>query len=205
MANELKRTEPPAIPHAPTQYERRYQDETNNVLRLFFNRLNKLLRNLLSTDDGGKYLYFPRGLFYSTQNQTAAVINTGYAVTYNNTYIGNGVSIANNSQVMVSADGVYNFQLTLQIEHSNASAATLWTWINKNGVDVDYGGQEHTITGNSLQVVHWNFSIDLTAGDYIEMYWAVSDITLTVHTQAATAPHPGIPSAVMAVSFVSNL
>jgi len=205
VANELTRVEPPALPLAPTQYERRYQDESNNVLRLFFNRLNRLLRNLLSTDDGGKYLYFPRGLFYSTQNQTAAVVSTGYAVTYNNTYIGNGVSIANNSQITVSADGVYNFQLTVQIEQSNASAATLWTWINKNGTDVPYGAQEHTVSGSALQVVHWNFSIDLTAGDYIEMYWAVDDTAVELHTHAAATPHPGVPAAVMAVSFVSNL
>lgn len=205
MANELNRVEPPAIPYATQQYDRRAQDDTNNVLRLFFNRLNKLLRNLLSTDDGGKYLYFPRGLFYSTQDQTAAATSTGYAVTYNNTYIGNGVYIENNSKVQVSADGVYNFQLTIQIEQSNASAATLWTWINKSGTDVSYGAQEHTISGNALQVVHWNFSIDLASDDYIEMYWATDDTAVSVHTNAAATPHPGVPSVVLAVSFVSNL
>jgi len=205
VANELNRVEPPAIPYATQQYDRRAQDDTNNVLRLFFNRLNKLLRNLLSTDDGGKYLYFPRGLFYSTQDQTAAATSTGYAVTYNNTYIGNGVYIENNSKVQVSADGVYNFQLTIQIEQSNASAATLWTWINKSGTDVSYGAQEHTISGNALQVVHWNFSIDLASDDYIEMYWATDDTAVSVHTHAAATPHPGVPSVVLAVSFVSNL
>jgi hypothetical protein len=31
---------PPNLPLAPTEYERRYQDQLNNVLRLFFNQLN---------------------------------------------------------------------------------------------------------------------------------------------------------------------
>jgi hypothetical protein len=31
---------PPNLPLAPEQYERRYQDQLNNVLRLFFNRLS---------------------------------------------------------------------------------------------------------------------------------------------------------------------
>jgi len=36
---ELNAT-PPNLPLAPDQYDRRYQDQLNNVLRLFFNQLN---------------------------------------------------------------------------------------------------------------------------------------------------------------------
>jgi hypothetical protein len=36
---ELNAT-PPNLPLAPDQYERRYQDQLNNILRLFFNQLN---------------------------------------------------------------------------------------------------------------------------------------------------------------------
>jgi len=31
---------PPNLPLAPDQYERRYQDQVNNVLRLYFNQLS---------------------------------------------------------------------------------------------------------------------------------------------------------------------
>ena len=31
---------PPSLPLAPEEYDRRYQDQLNNVLRLFFVRLN---------------------------------------------------------------------------------------------------------------------------------------------------------------------
>lgn len=207
MANQIEKTEPPALPLAPDEYERSFTDQGNNVLRLFFNRLVNNVNSILSTDDGGKFLYMPRGLFYSTVDQTAALANTGYPVEFENTYIGNGVSIAgvDNTRITITDDGVYNFQVTLQLEHNNSSAATLWTWINKNGTDQPYGGQKNTIKGNDDMAVHWNFSIDLTAGQYIEMYWATSDIQLNLHTEAATAPHPGLPSSVVAVSFVSNL
>jgi hypothetical protein len=207
MANEIDQVEPPALPLAPDGYDRPFVDQQSNVLRLFFRRLTNIVTTLTSTEDGGKFLYMPRGLFYSTADQTAASINTGYPVEFENTYIGNGISIegADNTQITVSADGVYNFQVTLQLEHNNSSAATLWTWINKNGTDQSYGGQKNTIKGNDDIAVHWNFSIDLTAGQYIEMYWATSDTQLNLHTEAATAPHPGLPSAVVAVSFVSNL
>lgn len=207
MANQIEKIEPPALPLATGTYSRQYQDQTNSILRLFFNRITSLVRALLSTNDGGRFLYFPRGLFYSTTNQTAAVVNTGYPVEFENTYIGNGVSIggADNTRITVSADGIYNFQVTLGMQHTNSSDVTVWTWINKNGTDVPYGGQKQAIKGNADRALYWNFSIDLTAGQYIEMYWAVSDTTATLHTEAATTPHPGVPSAIVAVSFVSNL
>ena len=207
MPNEIDKVATPALPLAPEGYERPYMDQNSNVLRLFFNRFVNVVNTLLSTDDGGKFLYMPRGLFYSTVDQTAAAINTGYPVEFENTYIGNGISIGgtDNTRITASDDGVYNFQVTLQLEHNNSSAATLWTWINKNGTDQPYGGQKNTIKGNDDIAVHWNFSIDLTAGQYIEMYWATDDVQLNLHTEAATAPHPGLPSTVVAVSFISNL
>ena len=207
MANEINRIEPPAIPLATEEYDRPFMDQFSNVFRLFFNRLNNVVSTITSTDDGGKFLYMPRGLFYSTVDQTATLTNTGYPVEFENTYIGNGVSIGgtDDTRLTVTDDGVYNFQVTLQLEHNNSSSATLWTWINKNGTDQPYGGQKNTIKGNDDIAVHWNFSIDLTAGQYIEMYWATSDTQLNLHTEAATAPHPGLPSTVVAVSFVSNL
>jgi len=207
MANQIQKPVPPAIPLPTEQYNRPFMDQTFNVLRLFFNGLTTTVNSLLSTNDGGKVLYMPRGLFYSTTNQAATLINTGYPVEFENTYIGNGVSIAgvDSTRITVSADGVYNFQVTLTTQHTNSSNVQIWTWINKNGTDVPYGAQKQTVKGNGDKSVYWSFSIDLTAGQYIEMYWATDDIALSLHTEAATAPHPGIPSAVVAVSFVSNL
>lgn len=207
MANEINKTEPPALPLAPEQYQRPYMDQNSNVLRLFFNRLVNTVNTLVSTDDGGKFIYMPRGLFYSTTNQTAAVVNTGYPVEFENTYIGNGISISgvDNTRITVSADGMYNFQVTLQTAHTNSSDAKVTTWINKSGTAVPYGGQVQTVKGNATRALYWNFSIDMLADDYIEMYWATDDTTLSLYTEAATALHPGIPSTIVAVSFVSNL
>ena len=205
MANQIDKTEPPALPLAPEQYNRPFMDQNSNVLRLFFNRLVRTLDTLLSTEDGGRFLYMPRALFYSTTDQTAAVVSTGYPVEFENTYIGNGVSIVNDTDITVTSAGMYNFQVTMTLQHTNSSDATIWTWINKNGTDVAYGGQKQTIKGNSDRAVYWNFSIDLAAGEYIRMYWATDDLTLSLHTEAATTPHPGVPSTIVAVSFVSNL
>jgi hypothetical protein len=205
MANEIDRVVPPALPLATEQYDRPYMDQNSNVLRLFFNRLTNIVNTLLSTDNGGKFLYMPSALLYSTTDQNAAVANTGYPVEFENTYLARGVGIVSDTRITVTADGIYNFQVTLQTDHVGGSESTITTWINKNGTDVPYGGQEQTVKGNSVHAVFWNFSIDLEAGQYIEMYWAVDDTRLSLHTHAPTSPHPGVPSTIVAVSFVSNL
>jgi len=40
---------PPNLPLAPTAYESRYHEQLNNVLRLYFNRLDALLRGIVTT------------------------------------------------------------------------------------------------------------------------------------------------------------
>lgn len=205
MANEIQKAEPPALPLAPEQYNRPFMDQNSNVLRLFFNRLTASINTLFSTDNGGKFLYMPSALLYSTTDQNAAVADTGYPVEFENTYLARGVSIVSDTRITATASGFYNFQVTLKTEHTNASTATVWAWINKNGTDVPYSGQVRTIKGAGSQAIFLNFSIDLTAGQYVEMYWATDDITLSLQATAPTAPHPGIPSAIVSVGFSSNL
>ena len=204
MANKIERAEPPALPLAPEDYQRPFMDQNSNVLRLFFNRLVNSLNTLLSTDDGGKGLYMPRGAFYSTQDQTATSINTGYAVTLNNTAYSSGVSVSNNSRINVTNAGVYKFDVTLQLEHNNSSETPVTVWEQKNGSAIAYSGHMFDVKGNDDYVIHWGFSVVLAANDYIEIYWATGDTQLNLHTEAASSPHPGIPSASVDVSYVSN-
>jgi hypothetical protein len=43
---EINRVATPALPLAPEVYQRPYQDQLNNVLRLYFNRLDSILGQL---------------------------------------------------------------------------------------------------------------------------------------------------------------
>jgi hypothetical protein len=42
------RVTPPNLPLAPTEYDSRYQEQFNNVLRLYFNQLNKIVGQLMA-------------------------------------------------------------------------------------------------------------------------------------------------------------
>ena len=205
MANEIDRVVPPALPLAPEVYERPYTDQSNSVLRLFFNRLTNVVNTLLSTDVGGKFLYNPCAAFYSTQDQTASVVNTGYAVTFNNTSYTSTVTLSNNSRINVQNPGIYKFDVTLQLEHNNSSETPVTVWEQKNGSAIAYSAHKFDVKGNDDYVVHWGFTVSLTANDYIEVYWATGDTQLNLHTATASSPHPGIPSASIDISFVSNV
>jgi len=56
----------PAVPNFPNggmSYEQRYQNELNNILRLYLERLTAQLQ-ALSGSTGGAYLKFPNGAFH---------------------------------------------------------------------------------------------------------------------------------------------
>jgi hypothetical protein len=44
--NELSQVVAPNLPLAPQEYDRRYSDQLNNVLRLYFNQLDKIIGQL---------------------------------------------------------------------------------------------------------------------------------------------------------------
>jgi len=44
--NQLSQVVAPNLPLAPQEYDRRYSDQLNNVLRLYFNQLDKIIGQL---------------------------------------------------------------------------------------------------------------------------------------------------------------
>lgn len=76
--NRIINPAPPSLPLGPEEYERRYQDQFTNVLRLYFNQLRNALSELFS-GDGGKYISFPNGAFFQDgyTTLTANMTNNG--------------------------------------------------------------------------------------------------------------------------------
>jgi hypothetical protein len=198
---------PPNLPLAPAVYERLYGEALTNVLRLYFNRLNNVTTNLLAAN-GGQYIDCPNGLFFNTADQTFAATNTAYPVVFNATYLNNAVALqsGSTSKVEVSIDGVYNFQYSGQVKTTSASDKNIYLWIARNGIDIGYSTHAWTFHDNDHYAeISWNFNIDLAAGEYIELKVAADSTALRLDAEAATSPHPGIPSSVMAVNFVAPL
>lgn len=197
----------PNLPLSPDVPDRRYSDELNNVLRLYFNQLSGVVAGIAGRN-GGQYIECPVGLFFNTADQTFAATNTAYPVVYNQTYLNNAVALqaGSTSKIEVSISGIYNFQYTGQLVSGSSSAKTLFLWIKRNGVTIGYSTRAETVAvNNGYTGINYCFNIDLAAGEYIELEAAVTDTALSLEATTATSPHPGIPSSVISVNYVGPL
>jgi hypothetical protein len=142
------------------------------------------------------------GSFYSTATQTATAINTAKAITFNTTDLSVGVRIGTTtSQVIVDTDGIYNFQTSIQLDSTVASAQEFYLWFRKNGVDVTDSASQVRIQGNNAEVfVALNYFFNLKANDYVELMFSVSNLGEQLLASGPVAPHPGIPSVILTVS-----
>lgn len=142
------------------------------------------------------------GSFYDTTTQTAAAINTAYAMTFNTTDLSVGVTRGSpTSRIYVDRPNVYNVQFSAQLDKTAGGDALIWIWLRKNGVDVpDSAGQVRVQGNNSELLAAWNYLVQLNAGDYIEIMWEVDDTSVQILYDPATAVHPAIPSVILTVT-----
>lgn len=142
------------------------------------------------------------GSFYDTTTQTAAAINTAYAITFNTTDLTYGVYIGSpTSRVYVVGDGVYNFQFSIQVDNTSGGNHLIYIWYRVNGVDVANSASQVRLKGTDGELVAaWNFIAKLKAGDYFELMYSVSDTAVQIVAQAASAPVPAIPSVILTVT-----
>lgn len=212
--NFLKKPNNPALPLPTELYSRTFLDNHNNVLRLFFNQLTNVFDNILGPN-GGQFIDCPNGLFFNTDDQVPPVYSPPPAplvaadpVVYNNTYLSNAVFLktGSTSRIEVSVNGVYNFQYSGQLLSTNSSAKTVYLFIKRNGVAINYSTHAYTLAANNEYLeIAWNFNIDLAAGEDIELEIISTGANIELHADAPTAPHVGIPSSVMAVNFIAPL
>ena len=206
--DELFKSVAPNLPAAGEEYTRLYQEQLNNVLRLYFNRIDKLMGQLnASSNTAG--LMAPYGAFssYTSQSTTA---NTATLLTLSTTDFSNAVSIAS-SKITVTYAGIYNLQFSVQVQNLDNAPQDMYIWLSKNGTDIvgstgviglparkNPGDPSHDIKG-------WNYFLNMAAGGYVEIYWSPTIATVTIPTYAASATptKPSTASVVATMSFVS--
>jgi hypothetical protein len=154
------------------------------------------------------------GAFQDNTTQTAASINTAYAVKLNTTDLTNGVSVVNNISanptiVKIANAGIYNIQFSLQLEKTGGSGNMIADiWLRKNGVNLDGTTGKIVLTGSanaSPVVAAWNYVLAISSGDSLELMWATSNDNVVIKATSATAPHPSIPSAILTVTQQSGI
>jgi len=203
----IDKVQPPALPLPPEGVFYVYLNALTNILRLFFNRLANSI-NLVTGEYGAQYLSKPNGLFFSITTQPLNTVNVAQDISFEVTYLAEGVSIngGSNTEITARFSGIYNFQFSGQAYSASANAKNVYLWIARDGTDIGYSTRQYVLAGSGdATQIAWSFNIDLQAGQYIELRWSADNIDVELEAQAASSPHPGIPSAVVTVTFVSAL
>lgn len=211
---ELGQVASPNLPLAPTDYDSRYQEQLNNVLRLYFNRLDAILEQLKigSGSIDGSGLRLPYGAFsdFTTQTTTA---NTATLMALSVTDFSNDVFLDTNSKITVTNAGIYNLQFSVQAQNLDNAPEDLFIWLKQNGTDIvgstglvgmparkSAGVPYHDIKG-------WNYFLSMNANDYVQIYWSVPNplVTIEQYPASGTPTKPSTASVVATLSFVSAL
>lgn len=210
-AGNLKAVSPPALPQGELDYKQAYQDQLNNVLRLYFTSMSNNLNALLNTR-GGQYLNNPYGAFQNNSNVVLAAANTPTLIPINSTDYANGMSFATGDGIHVTVSALYNYQFSIQFANTDTSIHSAVVWLRKNGVDVPGTASKFDVpskhgSSDGYLIGACNFYIDLLAEDYVELWWACDSTTTYLEAYPAqTTPyaHPSIPSVVATLTFVSS-
>ena len=207
----LTPTSPPALPQAREQYDRPYQDQLNNVLRLYFERLNANVNNV-TNDTGGRHLQFPYAAIQRTTD-VSFTANTATQITFNQSDYLNKCANSGLDGIAVEFNGLYNYQFSIQFRNSDSQIHSAWVWLRVNGVDVAGTGSKFDVTSShggtpGYVIAACNFYVELSQDDTVEMWAAVSDVAVTFDAagaQVSPFAMPAIPSVVATLSFVSSL
>lgn len=206
----IQQIQPPALPLATEDYLRTYQDQLNNVLRLYFNRMSNGFNGVIGTR-GGQYLDFPYGAIQRTTDKSFTA-NTATQITFDQNDFLNGMRNNGTDGITVEQSGIYNYQFSVQLRNSDTQIHSAWIWLRVNNVDVAGTGSKFDVIAkhggvDGFIIAACNFYIEAEAGDTVEMWAAVSNTAVTFDASGAQTspfPMPAIPSVVATLSFVSQ-
>ncbi len=145
------------------------------------------------------------GQFYDTTTQTAAAINTAYAMQFNTSSSKYGVYIdpADSTRIKVTRPAVYNMQFSLQLDKTAGGVGLFWVWGRINGNNIANSASEVRIQGNNAELfVAANLFVSMSDGDYFQLMWAVDDTTVQIQSKVAAGVVPGIPSVILTMTQV---
>lgn len=138
--------------------------------------------------------------------------NTAVPMYMNTTDFTNEISVVDTTKLTVAKSGIYNLQWSGQFNNSDTSENDLSVWLRVNGSNLvgstgfvavvsSHGG----IDGHGI--IGWNYYVQLTAGQYVEIWWSTTNqkLTLECYGPSTSPTRPSTASVVATLSFVSAI
>ena len=222
--NRIITPAPPNLPLGTDQYERRYQDQFTNVLRLYFNQLQNAFAELFGPD-GGKYIAFPHIAASDSALQYATAANTPTIIQWSSLDSGTGFTLNANSTATAQIPGIYKITYSLQFANNDNAAHDAIVWLRIDGStsanDVSSSTTVFTIPARKSAGIpsyvcgYSEVVFTLKAGNSVGLWWGTDQAATSggatgiyIDYQAAQTspmPYPAVPSAIGSITFVSAL
>jgi hypothetical protein len=223
-SNRILNPAPPSLPLGTEKYERRYQDQFTNILRLYFNQLRNSLSELLG-DTGGQYLGFPYIAASDGALQYATAANTPTIVQWDTLESGNGFTLNANNTATAQISGIYKITYSLQFANSDNAIHDAIVWLRLNGststADVVNSTTVFTLQARKSALLpnyvcgYSEVVFTLNVGDSVGLWWGTNQAATSGgatgiyidYRAAQTSPmaYPAVPSAIGSITFVSAL
>ena len=157
----------------------------------------------------GRGVFFNHGAWQETTTQTGS-ITAGAVFTFNTPDVTDGVTLVSNSRLTVPVTGVYNIQWSGQFQNVENDIEDVTVWLRINGVDVPGSAGVISLAARksatifARTIVGWNYFLNLTAGQYVQIVWLPSIATITVpaYPASVTPAHPSTASVIVTVNQV---
>jgi hypothetical protein len=212
----------PALPLPTTDYLQSQQDQFQNALRLYFNRLDDYLSSM-SNNQGGSFLSFPFIEASDSTTQYATASNTPTIVKWDTTSLGGGFTLNVGNTATAQFTGIYKITYSLQFANNDNVAHDAIVWLRINGstsaADVPNSTTNFSVPARKSAGVpsfvcgYSEVVFTLNAGDTVGLWWgtgqaATSGGTTGVYIYslvAQTTPmaYPATPSAIGSITFLS--
>lgn len=214
----------PNLPIAPVEYDQRYVDQLNNVLRLYFAQIDNLAAGY-ATGDFGNIVKFPNIGAYYYPEQYATATNTPTIVLWNDTSSLYGFTLNVDNTATAQYAGIYKITYSLQLANNDNTPHDVICWLRVNGNtsadDVDNSTTIFTIPARKSAGVpsyvgaYSEVVFQLNAGDSVGLWWGTDQAATSggatgawIYARAAQTvpmPYPETPSAIGSITFVSAI
>jgi hypothetical protein len=214
VSGNLNPVEPPALPLGPGEYNRPYQDQLNNIQRLFYTRLTNVTNTLIGKN-GGAYVQMPHAMLMSDQDQSSGGITVANQLSFNQPVITQGIEVRNTNEIWFSLPGQYLVTFTLQVSNRDNAAHEFEVWAGFNGSNYPLSNtrfdvparKTSSVWGHAVPAITGIFTVTNPDTDYLTIkWWSDSTLVFLEHYAAGTSPaRPEIPSVIMTVNCISRL
>jgi hypothetical protein len=104
-------------------------------------------------------------------------------------------------------------QFSIQFKNTSNDGQDVDIWFRKNGTNIANSNSRFHLPARkssgdpSHLIAAMNFFVSMAANDYVEIMWRPTSTAVSLeHFDTSTSPtRPAVPSAIVTMSFVSNL